>query len=79
MSRPSGPYSPVALDSMAGPKAGVALIPYPYIMCRNKVGSDVAHVDAPESNIICPCIFIDFILCPILCFEISIVFLLVLY
>ena len=32
MSRPNGPYSPVALDSMAGPKAGVALIPCPYIM-----------------------------------------------
>ena len=75
MSSPNGPYNPVALDSLAGPKAGVALIPCPYIMCRRSVGSDVAHVDAPESNIICPYIFIDFILCPILrdfnCFSIG--------
>ena len=33
MSSPNGLYNPVALDSMGGPKAGVALIPCENILC----------------------------------------------
>jgi hypothetical protein len=52
ISNPRGPYTPEAVDDIAGPKAGVALTPVPYFILFNSDGSDVAHVDAPESNII---------------------------